>query len=108
MSLYNSLPNMHSGIGGFQFDSPTNVRDVFWAGSCDDGCMELAAMLGWDGELRDMIAREHGKLGFEPVKPLDDTASSSQPTAEDAGASSAPDVSHEPRKTIGGEAEEID
>jgi len=96
------------GIGGFQFDSPTNVRDVFWAGSCDDGCMELAAMLGWDGELRDMIAREHGKLGFEPVKPLDDTASSSQPTAEDAGASSAPDVSNEPRKTIGGEAEEID
>jgi len=53
------------GIGGLQFDSPNNNRDVFWAGSCDDGCMELARMLGWDEELRDLIASEHRRLDAE-------------------------------------------
>ena len=51
-----------SGIGGFQFDVASNYRDVFWAGSCDDGCMELAALLGWDQELKDLIDKEHRVL----------------------------------------------
>ena len=58
------LPNL-PGIGGFQFDGPNNFRDVFWGGSCDEGCMELAALLGWDEELRTLIAHEHQKLETE-------------------------------------------
>jgi len=50
------------GIGGFQFDGPNNFRDVFWAGSCDDGCMELARLLGWDDELKRLVADEHQRL----------------------------------------------
>ena len=54
-----------SGIGGLQFDVPSNYRDVFWAGSCDDGCMDLARLLGWDEELKELIVAEHDKLDNE-------------------------------------------
>jgi len=53
------------GIGGLQFDVPSNYRDVFWAGSCDDGCMDLARLLGWDEELKELIVAEHYKLDNE-------------------------------------------
>lgn len=53
------------GIGGLQFDVQSNSRDVFWAGSCDEGCMVLATMLGWDAELKDLVVSEHRKLDSE-------------------------------------------
>jgi len=50
------------GMGGFQFDIPSNNRDVFWGGSCDDGCHQLAELLGWGEELKSLIASEHERL----------------------------------------------
>lgn len=44
------------------YGEPNNIRDVFWPGACDDGVMELARLLGWDEELKDLIHREHLKL----------------------------------------------
>uniref|UniRef100_A0A915IX79 Deacetylase sirtuin-type domain-containing protein n=1 Tax=Romanomermis culicivorax TaxID=13658 RepID=A0A915IX79_ROMCU len=38
---------MFSG-DGLEFDRPDNYRDVFWRGSCDDGCRLLAKLLGWE------------------------------------------------------------
>lgn len=35
------------GGGGLDFDSEDNTRDVARLGTCDDGCLELAALLGW-------------------------------------------------------------
>ena len=35
---------------------------MFWAGSCDDGCVELARLLGWDDELKRLVADEHQRL----------------------------------------------
>ncbi|XP_060574816.1 NAD-dependent protein deacetylase sirtuin-2-like [Ruditapes philippinarum] len=38
---------MFFGGGGFDFDKEDNIRDVFWQGTCDDGCYALADLLGW-------------------------------------------------------------
>jgi NAD-dependent deacetylase sirtuin 2 len=35
---------------------------VFHKANCDDGCRDLADMLGWKAELEEMVAREHAKL----------------------------------------------
>ena len=36
------------GGGGLDFSEETGYRDVFLEGKCDDGCLELAKMLGWE------------------------------------------------------------
>lgn len=34
--------------GGLAYDDEEhNYRDVYWGGSCDDGCHKLADLLGW-------------------------------------------------------------
>ena len=43
------------GGGAFDFDSKKNTRDVARIGPCDDGCRELADLLGWKEELEEMI-----------------------------------------------------
>jgi len=48
--------------GGLEYDEDRNYRDVYWSGSCDDGCHKLAELLGWGDELNDMIKREWAKL----------------------------------------------
>ncbi|XP_063231835.1 NAD-dependent protein deacetylase sirtuin-2-like [Bacillus rossius redtenbacheri] len=49
--------------GGLDFDSGT--RDVFWRGECDEGCYQLAGELGWEEELRLLVASERKKLDEE-------------------------------------------
>ncbi|XP_046848641.1 NAD-dependent protein deacetylase sirtuin-2-like isoform X2 [Xenia sp. Carnegie-2017] len=44
---------------GLDFDSPKNYRDVAWLGSCDDGCLALADLLGWKDELEQLMVKEH-------------------------------------------------
>uniref|UniRef100_A0A0N4ZDP0 NAD-dependent protein deacetylase n=1 Tax=Parastrongyloides trichosuri TaxID=131310 RepID=A0A0N4ZDP0_PARTI len=44
------------------YDEPDNIRDVFWPGTCDDGAMELARLLGWETELKELIDKEHARL----------------------------------------------
>lgn len=50
---------------GFDFDSEDNIRDVFWQGTCDDGCYALADLLGWGEELRKLVKQEHTRLDKE-------------------------------------------
>ena len=45
---------------GMDFDS--GKRDVAYLGSCDDGCVELARLLGWSGELTALHTSEHARL----------------------------------------------
>lgn len=33
----------------------SHLRDVFWKGNCDEGCMKLASLLGWEEELERMV-----------------------------------------------------
>ncbi|XP_060068405.1 NAD-dependent protein deacetylase sirtuin-2-like [Ylistrum balloti] len=51
--------------GAFKFDEKDNYRDVFWQGTCDDGCFTLAEKLGWKDELSMMIKKEHTKINKE-------------------------------------------
>ncbi|XP_022644035.1 NAD-dependent protein deacetylase sirtuin-2-like isoform X1 [Varroa destructor] len=45
------------GFGcGLDFDSENNYRDVALLGTCDDGCEELARRLGWQADLKRVIA----------------------------------------------------
>ena len=30
-------------------------RDVFWKGTCDDGCYKLAELLGWEVCIKDIL-----------------------------------------------------
>ncbi|OWF38413.1 NAD-dependent protein deacetylase sirtuin-2-like isoform X2 [Mizuhopecten yessoensis] len=55
--------------GGFKFDDEDNYRDVFWQGTCDDGCLLLAEKLGWKEELLQIVKEEHAKID-ENVKIL--------------------------------------
>ena len=47
---------------GFDFDGENNHRDVFWQGTCDDGCEALVDALGWGDELRALVKTEHEKI----------------------------------------------
>ena len=51
--------------GGFDFDGTDNIRDVFWQGTCDDGCNALADHIGWGDELRQLVKDEHARLDIE-------------------------------------------
>uniref|UniRef100_A0AC35TG04 NAD-dependent protein deacetylase n=1 Tax=Rhabditophanes sp. KR3021 TaxID=114890 RepID=A0AC35TG04_9BILA len=39
-----------------------NIRDVFWQGTCDNGALELATLLGWKDDLNELISTEHERL----------------------------------------------
>lgn len=43
-----------SSRSGFLFDEPDNTRDAKWLGSIDDGVLELAKLLGWEEELKEL------------------------------------------------------
>jgi hypothetical protein len=47
---------MSMGLGGLDFegDAPGR-RDALFLGNCDDGVLRLAELLGWDGELGELI-----------------------------------------------------
>ena len=56
-------PIMAATFGkGFDFDGENNHRDVFWQGTCDDGCEALVDALGWGDELRALVKTEHEKI----------------------------------------------
>ncbi|XP_032819827.2 NAD-dependent protein deacetylase sirtuin-2 [Petromyzon marinus] len=54
------------GLGsGFDFDSDDAYRDVAWLGTCDDGCLEFAELLGWKDELNALVKAEHTRIEAE-------------------------------------------
>ncbi|XP_041035243.1 NAD-dependent protein deacetylase sirtuin-2 isoform X3 [Carcharodon carcharias] len=51
------------GLGtSLDFDSERAYRDVAYVGSCDDGCLALADLLGWKEELEDIVKEEHALI----------------------------------------------
>ncbi|XP_062843486.1 NAD-dependent protein deacetylase sirtuin-2 [Trichomycterus rosablanca] len=48
--------------GGMDFDSDKAYRDVATLGTCDDGCLALADLLGWKAELQELVKREHARI----------------------------------------------
>ncbi|KAK6183463.1 hypothetical protein SNE40_010940 [Patella caerulea] len=53
---------------GFDFDSEKKYRDVFKQATCDDGCQQLAALIGWGTELKTLIKTETVKINKENGK----------------------------------------
>lgn len=47
----------------FQSGHNNTKRDVFLQGDCDEGCMRLARMLGWEDELKSLI--ENGNRNID-------------------------------------------
>ncbi|KAM9320830.1 NAD-dependent protein deacetylase sirtuin-2 [Gastrophryne carolinensis] len=60
---------------GMDFDSDKAYRDVAWLGDCDQGCLELAELLGWKAELEELVKKEHEAIDAASKK----TESSSKP-----------------------------
>uniref|UniRef100_A0A915CC93 Deacetylase sirtuin-type domain-containing protein n=2 Tax=Parascaris univalens TaxID=6257 RepID=A0A915CC93_PARUN len=46
------------GLQGLCYGDKDNHRDVFWQGTCDEGALLLAELLGWKDELVAMIRKE--------------------------------------------------
>jgi NAD-dependent deacetylase sirtuin 2 len=56
---------MMGGGSGFDFSEETGYRDVFYAGDCDHGVVELAKLLGWEDELKELYSTHHAQLDSE-------------------------------------------
>lgn len=39
-------------------DPKSNYRDACFQGNCDDGCLKLAELLGWEKDLKNLIKKE--------------------------------------------------
>ncbi|KAF4524092.1 hypothetical protein B566_EDAN007675, partial [Ephemera danica] len=53
---------------GMDFDSKKNTRDIAWLGDCDEGCVKLADLLGWNDELKKLVSEEHQRIDEETKK----------------------------------------
>uniref|UniRef100_A0A8D8Y247 NAD-dependent protein deacetylase sirtuin-2 n=1 Tax=Cacopsylla melanoneura TaxID=428564 RepID=A0A8D8Y247_9HEMI len=62
------LASLGLSTEGLGFDNKNNVRDVFLQRDCDSGCHQLADMLGWGEELKQLISSEHARLDQELKK----------------------------------------
>lgn len=57
------------GSCDLSFNSDDNYRDVFHACNCDDGCKQLADLLGWRDDLEQHVQQQHELLEKHPAKP---------------------------------------
>lgn len=71
--------------GGLDFDSDKAYRDVAHISTCDDGCLALAALLGWKDELEELVKREHALIDSKNKKEKGESASET-PSATDKAA----------------------
>ncbi|KAK7484438.1 hypothetical protein BaRGS_00024323 [Batillaria attramentaria] len=85
--------------GGFYFDSPENTRDVFKATDCDSGCQEMADMLGWGKELREMVQREHRRIDRLNPKQTTKVPNNSQSVKSTQSLGAAKAATNSPRKS---------
>uniref|UniRef100_A0A7N8YR69 NAD-dependent protein deacetylase n=1 Tax=Mastacembelus armatus TaxID=205130 RepID=A0A7N8YR69_9TELE len=60
-------------------------RDVASISTCDDGCLALADLLGWKGELEELVKQEHARIDSQDQK---EKASESKGAAAKATAAS--------------------
>ncbi|XP_071161601.1 NAD-dependent protein deacetylase sirtuin-2-like isoform X2 [Mytilus edulis] len=88
INLENSCPPRKDKTGPY---SKANNRDIFWQGTCDDGCMALAEALGWGEELKNLVTTEHAKIdaanpdkGTTSTKTADSTPEKTEATPKKA------------------------
>uniref|UniRef100_A0AAZ3S2D5 NAD-dependent protein deacetylase n=1 Tax=Oncorhynchus tshawytscha TaxID=74940 RepID=A0AAZ3S2D5_ONCTS len=74
--------------GGMDFDSAKAYRDVAHISTCDDGCLELAELLGWKAELEEMVKREHEKINSKAEEEQTNQSSGAAGKAESGKAES--------------------
>ncbi|XP_059930861.1 NAD-dependent protein deacetylase sirtuin-2 [Gadus macrocephalus] len=68
--------------GGMDFDSEKAYRDVAHISTCDEGCLALADLLGWKGELEELVNSEHSRIEAEDQQ---EEASGAASAAAEAG-----------------------
>jgi len=68
------------GQSSLRYDDANNSRDVFWQGTCDDGCEKLADLLGFGDELRTLMHREWSRIDANKRVDDDDKADASVDT----------------------------
>ncbi|KAL0972792.1 hypothetical protein UPYG_G00194820 [Umbra pygmaea] len=93
----NPLLGMIGLGGGMDFDSAKAYRDVAHISTCDDGCLELADLLGWKVELEEVVKREHEKI--------DSKAQEEQANQSDGAAGKVEPANAESAKVYSGKAE---
>lgn len=67
--------------GGMDFDSDKAYRDVAHLSTCDDGCLAFADLLGWKGELEELVKREHALIDSKDSKKKDEKTKQSSETS---------------------------
>lgn len=65
----------------WDYNKAKTYRDVFWEGTCDDGCQKLADLLGWGDELREMVKREWARIDAEAKASNNSKGDESEPGA---------------------------
>lgn len=78
--------------GGFLFGRKGNYRDVLASGDADEVVLQLARMLGWEDELKDLQKRELERIRRERAAELSSPASSSASVVVASASSSSSSV----------------
>ncbi|KAJ3284244.1 NAD-dependent protein deacetylase sirtuin-2 [Borealophlyctis nickersoniae] len=98
----------HSGFD-FVGDVQNYRRDAVYLGSCDDGCTELASLLGWGDELKQLTEREHARLAQEEeVAHVVVSTESAEEKAEEVTRKIGDVVGEKPEDEKAGEPEPFD
>jgi hypothetical protein len=90
--------------GGFDFDSPNNKRDVLYLGSCDEGAIKLAELLGFADEVRSfrppaaVVAASDATPSVTAAPPASPAAPVSPPASADSSAPATPAETSKPTK----------
>ncbi|MBN3310502.1 SIR2 deacetylase, partial [Amia calva] len=79
-----SLMGMLGFGGGMDFDSEKAYRDVAYLGTCDEGCLALADLLGWKTELEELVKKEHNLIDSKAKQEKAGAANQGARTAEEA------------------------
>ncbi|XP_066559893.1 NAD-dependent protein deacetylase sirtuin-2 isoform X1 [Amia ocellicauda] len=91
-----SLMGMLGFGGGMDFDSEKAYRDVAYLGTCDEGCLALADLLGWKTELEELVKKEHNLIDSKAKQEKAGAANQGARTAEEAEESGKSDKPEQP------------
>ncbi|KAK5868278.1 hypothetical protein PBY51_009307 [Eleginops maclovinus] len=79
--------------GGMDFESDKAYRDVAHISTCDDGCLDLAELLGWKDELQELVQKEHARI--DSLDQKEKAGESKGASAAKSSASEAPEAKKE-------------
>ncbi|XP_015196298.1 NAD-dependent protein deacetylase sirtuin-2 isoform X1 [Lepisosteus oculatus] len=87
--------------GGMDFDSEKAYRDVAYLGTCDDGCLALADLLGWKTELEELVKQEHTLIDSKDKREKASAANQNSGAGQKAGLGVEPRESDKPEQPMG-------